>query len=192
MTSQFDTLLPRLSSRFLQRGLLHASFKMAARQWLRTFTRPVVNPKICRCCISKYSTLGNGRKVSKALPIQWVKVARYYEKPKEKKGTAGGWAFLAGATSGILIGAVAYLGNYKLESINIFCCLPSFYVICAGLLPLIRNQGIIFSLFISLSPVSITWQFSTRSRKCTSYYPGVQECIYKNKCAHLSVYQIYH
>ena len=76
----------------------------------------------CRCgfsCTRGLSTLTkNGKNFM--IPNRFLKVARYYEKPKEKKGPTGGsYAFLAGAATGILIGAVAYFGiiyvNYKIS-----------------------------------------------------------------------------
>lgn len=71
---------------------------------------------LCKCGLTSsrsfYTLTKNGKKLTAALPNSILRVARYYEKPKEKTGpTAVSWAFIGGAFSGILIGAVAYFGK---------------------------------------------------------------------------------
>ena len=89
---------------------------MAALRLLRDSSKALLPASaVCNCglpCSRNFFTLAkNGKKVM--LPSWVIKVAKYYEKPKEKKGpSAGSWAFLAGATTGILLGAVAYFGNF--------------------------------------------------------------------------------
>lgn len=92
---------------------------MAAFQLTRDFSKALrATSCFCKCGLSYSRSLFThtkfSKKVSLALPPRAIKVARYYEKPKDKKGpTATSWAFLAGAASGILIGAVAYFGKIE-------------------------------------------------------------------------------
>ena len=88
--------------------------KMATLRLRREFSKALLaTPALCKCglpCSRSFFTLTrNGRRA--VVPSRVLKVARYYEKPKEKKGpSASSWVFLAGATTGLLIGAVGYFG----------------------------------------------------------------------------------
>ena len=98
-----------------QKYRTRAKAKMAALRLTRDFSKVLLSTSaVCNCglpCSRSFFTLmKNGRKVM--LPDRVLKVARYYEKPKEKKGpSTGSWAFLAGATTGIIVGAIAYFGT---------------------------------------------------------------------------------
>ena len=90
---------------------------MATFQWSRNLLKAVSTLRICQCGFTGNARIfpltSQGRKITLAPPHRITNVARYYEKPKDKKGpTPGSWAFLIGASSGLLIGAVVLLGNY--------------------------------------------------------------------------------
>ena len=90
---------------------------MAAVRLTREFSKALLaTPAVCKCglpCSRSFFTLTRSGRGA-VVPSQVVKVARYYEKPKEKKGpSASSWVFLAGAATGLLIGAVAYFGMVK-------------------------------------------------------------------------------
>eukprot|EP00794_Sanderia_malayensis_P020572 gene20572-22596_t len=78
---------------------------------------------ICRCEISNSSKIfpltAYGSFKKSTLPVRIANVARYYEKPKEKKGPDSKfwWAF-AGATSGMLVGALIFMGRPDLENVE--------------------------------------------------------------------------
>ncbi len=104
-----------------ERGFL--DFKMAAWRIVNFVIRPQVKLcQLCRCGISTSSKIfpltAHGSFRRSSLPFRITNVARYYEKPKEKKGPGSSfWAVFAGATSGILVGALLFLGNHNF-SIN--------------------------------------------------------------------------
>ena len=100
---------------------------MAALRLIRDSSKALLSASaVCNCdlsCSRNFFTLvKNGKMVM--LPNGVIKVAKYYEKPKEKKGpSSGSWAFLAGATTGILLGAVAYFGNFH-HNLYVFAYSP--------------------------------------------------------------------